>query len=224
MALTAKTRQRIGLIRGVHQGFNNYTYPEDGLIRTGLPIGTKMINDRQQAYRNVYEKSTWHWYVSIDFRRHITINGVTLYSDYRIQQSDVNTSWIDGWINQQYVPDVTLTEGEVYFAEGNTGSADFNGQARYKVVYYNETYYDITVSASTTPVDGVQVGNIAIYDAETNTLLAGDTSVSKASGALGLRLSLPPSPELRPRQNRRGTNRISMTVSPLKVMQSRIQR
>lgn len=182
MALTAKTRQRIGLIRGVHQGWNNYTYPEDGLIRTGLPIGTKMINDRQQAYRNVYEKSTWHWYVSIDFRRHITINGITLYSDYNIQNSDVNTSWIDGWINQQYVPDVTLTEGEVYFAEGNTGSADFNGRARYKVVYYNETYYDITVSASTTPVDGVQVGNIAIYDAETNTLLAGDTSVSKASG------------------------------------------
>ena len=181
MALTALTRKRIGLIRGVHKGWGQYEYPADAVIKTGLPLGTKMINDRQQAYRNVYEKSTWHWYVSIDFRRHITIDGITLYSDYNIHNSDVNTSGIDYWINSQPVPDVTLQEGDVYYAEG-TSSTDYNGIARYKVVYYDETYYNISVTAKSLAINGTQVGNIAIYNAATNELLVGSVDKTKASG------------------------------------------
>ena len=181
MALTALTRKRIGLIRGVHKGWGQYEYPADAIIKTGLPLGTKMINDRQQAYRNVYEKSTWHWYVFIDFRRHITIDGITLYSDYNIYNSDVYTSGIDYWINSQPVPDVTLQEGDVYYAEG-TSSTDYNGIARYKVVYYDETYYNISVTAKSLAISGTQVGNIAIYNAATNELLVGSVDKTKASG------------------------------------------
>lgn len=181
MALTALTRKKIGLIRGVHKGFEQYEYPADAIIKTGLPLGTKMINDRQQAYKNVYEKSTWHWYVYIDFRRHITIDGVTLYSDYRLQNSNVNTSNINYWINSQPVPDVTLQEGDIYYAEGYS-STDYNGIARYKVVYYDETYYNIAVTAKSLAINGTQVGNIAIYNADTNELLAGSVDKTKASG------------------------------------------
>ena len=48
--------------------------------------------------------------------------------------------------------------------------------------YTIKRVYDVTVTAKTLAVDGVQVGNIAIYNANTNALLKGSVSITSSTG------------------------------------------
>lgn len=76
-----------------------------------------------------------------------------------------------------------------YVYEANKTSSVTKNLAEGNVVYDDSgnsytirRVYDVTVTAKTLAVDGVQVGNIAIYNANTNALLEGSVSKTSSTG------------------------------------------
>lgn len=175
MALTAKTRQMIGIRENVASGTG-------ALHELGLPVGSTLPNvtktTRVEGYYEgqIYTGYNNRWIATVNWTRSVTSNGVTVSYSSFTQQTFSSSEWAaTSWANSYTPPEVTLTVGSQYdMSVGSLGTG--------KIETYNETYYALTVTASTTPVDGSQVGNIAIYNADTDELIAGSTSKTSASG------------------------------------------
>ncbi len=172
MALTALTRKRIGIQEFSPAG--NGTIHRLGLAQpahfTNYTVTRRWVGNISIGY------GLYHYRGYVNYTASITVNGITITTSGQLQgPEEMMQSNAQRYANSTNPSNIELVVGNWYDMSG--GSV-----ARGQIVTYDETYYALTLSASTTPVGGKQVGNIAIYNADTDELLAGSTSSATASG------------------------------------------
>ena len=172
MALTALTRKRIGIQEFSPAG--NGTVHRRGLTQpalfTNYTVTKRWVGNISIGY------GLYHYRGYVNFTASITVNGITITTSGQLKgPEEMMQSNAQRYANSTNPSNIELVVGNWYDMSG--GSV-----ARGQIVTYDETYYALTLSASTTPVGGKQVGNIAIYNADTDELLAGSTSSATASG------------------------------------------
>lgn len=177
---TAKVRQALAIREAVYYGTG-------ALHELGVPVGTKMPDLSKTIRTGSHTEGGLptggggftRYHVTVDWERSITVDGIKV-SVLGTAQSGYSGDgyWSEyearRWGENYTPPEVTLTVGTSYVL--NVGAL-----GRGTIETYNQTYYELSVTAVTNAVGGKQVGNIAIYDADTNELLVGSDSRTKSN-------------------------------------------
>lgn len=176
---TAKVRQALAIREEVFYGTG-------ALHELGVPVGTKMPDLSKTIETGSHTEGGLptggggftRYHVTVYWERSITVDGIKISVSGFAQSGYSNGYWSEyearRW-GESYIPsEVTLTVGTLY--DLNVGAV-----GKGKIETYNQTYYELSVTAVTNAVGEKQVGNIAIYDADTNELLVGSDSRTKSN-------------------------------------------
>lgn len=177
MALTPSTKQCISL----------NTYGPAGIIYTGLQVGAgfdnKTITDQGQLPSG--SGSNYKYY--IDANAYTTdANGLEISQSTQFIGTGITLYQAKQAATQNYSNwNPVFANNTVYHVSGSYGGYTFNANLRSTT--YDVQYYQLTFTASSPEVNGVQVGNIALYI--NDDLVAGSDSTTRDANAASISYS-----------------------------------